>query len=163
MSCHMPQLVYMGNDWRADHMRVRRPDLSRTLGTPNACNGCHSDKTSEWAADTIASWYPESIHREPHLGEVLHALAAGAPDAAERFLALASDVSQPAIARATAVDRPRVVTQPHHLLSIQRLLGDENPMVRAASVRSLAAAELVPEEGRYAYVYALALDKLSKK
>ena len=52
----MPQRVYMVNDWRADHsMRVPRPDLSQSLDTPNACNGCHKDKSNEWAAAAVVA------------------------------------------------------------------------------------------------------------
>lgn len=55
-ACHMPQRVYMVNDWRADHsMRVPRPDLSQSLDTPNACNGCHKDKSNEWAAAAVVA------------------------------------------------------------------------------------------------------------
>ena len=37
-------------DPRHDHsMRIPRPDLSVELGTPNACNQCHTDKPSQWA------------------------------------------------------------------------------------------------------------------
>ena len=43
--CHMPPRTYMVVDPRHDHsMRIPRPDLSVTLGTPNACNNCHRDK-----------------------------------------------------------------------------------------------------------------------
>jgi len=143
VSCHMPQRVYMVNDWRADHsMRVPRPDLSSRLGTPNACNGCHADKTPDWAADAVAAWYPDSAFRGPHFGEALHAATTRAPDAAERLLALAADGSQPGIARATAVDRLRSQARPQHLLTIQRLLGDEDPLVRAASARFLEVTEV---------------------
>ena len=30
-----------------------RPDLSAKLGTNNACNDCHTDKSSDWAAAAI--------------------------------------------------------------------------------------------------------------
>ena len=51
ISCHMPARTYMVVDPRHDHsFRVPRPDLSVTLGTPNACNDCHSDKPPQWAA-----------------------------------------------------------------------------------------------------------------
>ncbi|MBW2279083.1 MAG: hypothetical protein JRF63_16470, partial [Deltaproteobacteria bacterium] len=46
VKCHMPEQPYMVIDQRADHsLRVPRPDLSLTLGTPNACSqgGCHDD------------------------------------------------------------------------------------------------------------------------
>ena len=45
-------------DQRHDHsFRVPRPDLSAKLGTPNACNDCHTDKSPEWAAIAIESWH----------------------------------------------------------------------------------------------------------
>ena len=44
VDCHMPATTYMMVDSRRDHsFRVPRPDLSVSLGTPNACSGCHID------------------------------------------------------------------------------------------------------------------------
>ena len=49
-SCHMPTHTYMVVDQRHDHrLAVPRPDISARLGTPNACNDCHTDKTAAWA------------------------------------------------------------------------------------------------------------------
>lgn len=142
-ACHMPERVYMVNDWRADHgFRVPRPDLSLALGTPNACNGCHAEQTPQWAAERVATWYPQSRHRGPHFGQALHAAASGAPDAAERLLAVAGDTAQPAIARATAIDRLRERPAPSHLLTVRRLLADGDPLVRSASVRFLEATDV---------------------
>ncbi len=42
VSCHMPETPYMEVDLRRDHgLRVPRPDLSVSIGVPNACTGCH--------------------------------------------------------------------------------------------------------------------------
>jgi predicted CXXCH cytochrome family protein len=58
VSCHMPTRTYMVIDPRHDHtLRIPRPDLSVKLGTPNACNDCHTDRPAEWAASAIESWY----------------------------------------------------------------------------------------------------------
>ena len=58
-ACHMPTTTYMVVDPRHDHsMRIPRPDQTYLLGTPNACNQCHSDKTASWASDAIKTWYP---------------------------------------------------------------------------------------------------------
>ena len=141
--CHMPQRVYMVNDWRADHsMRVPRPDLSSKLGTPNACNGCHADKTTDWAAAAVAAWYPDSAHRGQHFAEALHAADVGAADAADRLLAVAANAASPGIVRATAVDRLRGLAQPQHLFTIQRLLRDDDPLLRGASVRFLELTDV---------------------
>ncbi|MET0089599.1 MAG: tetratricopeptide repeat protein [Candidatus Thiodiazotropha sp.] len=137
-ACHMPQRVYMVNDWRADHsMRVPRPDLSERLGTPNACNDCHSDKTSAWAADAVEGWYPKSAYRGRHFADALHAAETGARDAGKQLLEVAADADQPGIVRATAVERLRDHPQSRSLFTIQRLLSDPDPLVRAAAVRFL--------------------------
>lgn len=58
VSCHMPARSYMVVDRRHDHsFRIPRPDLSQKHGTPNACNDCHTDKASEWAASAIDRWH----------------------------------------------------------------------------------------------------------
>ena len=42
VNCHMPHTTYMEVDARRDHsLRVPRPDLSVSIGTPNACSSCH--------------------------------------------------------------------------------------------------------------------------
>jgi tetratricopeptide (TPR) repeat protein len=142
-ACHMPQRTYMVNDDRADHsMRVPRPDLSLSLGTPNACNGCHADQTTQWAADAVEKWYPDSAYRGDHFGQALWAAQTGAGDAARRLLALAGDESQPGIARATAVERLGERPAPDHLFTVQRLLVDTDPLVRAAAVHYMAQTDL---------------------
>ena len=50
VECHMPPRTYMAVDPRRYHsFRVPRPDLSKKLGMPNACNHCHTDKSPAWA------------------------------------------------------------------------------------------------------------------
>jgi len=57
-ACHMPTTTYMVVDPRHDHsFRIPRPDLSVSLGVPNACNRCHQKKTPQWAAEAAdALW-----------------------------------------------------------------------------------------------------------
>ncbi|GAB4412751.1 MAG: tetratricopeptide repeat protein [Bacteroidia bacterium] len=102
VNCHMTGRYYMVNDFRRDHsFRIPRPDQSAAHGTPNACNGCHTDQSARWAADQIADWYgPE---RAPHFSDALTQGRARVPEAAPALLALIRDTHQPAIARATAL------------------------------------------------------------
>ncbi len=45
VECHMPETTYMVVDPRRDHsLRIPRPDLSVSLGVPNACSRCHLDR-----------------------------------------------------------------------------------------------------------------------
>jgi len=67
--CHMSTKTYMVVDLRRDHsFRVPRPDLSISLGTPNACTQCHAGRSTEWAAQTVAGWYPGGRPTNPHYG-----------------------------------------------------------------------------------------------
>ncbi|WP_373506471.1 tetratricopeptide repeat protein [Thiocapsa sp.] len=143
VSCHMPQRYYMVVDERADHsLRVPRPDLSLKLGTPNACNGCHEDKDAAWAATAVETWYPDPAYRGAHFGEALHAADTNTPDAPARLLALAADPTQPAIARASALDRLHDRADPAALMTVQRLLADPQVQVRSQAVRFLDLADL---------------------
>jgi hypothetical protein len=56
VTCHMPARTYMVVDPRRDHsFQVPRPELSVTLGTPNACTACHQDQPPTWATDQLFS------------------------------------------------------------------------------------------------------------
>jgi hypothetical protein len=33
------------------------------MGIPNACNACHKDKDTKWAATQLAGWKNDSIWR----------------------------------------------------------------------------------------------------
>lgn len=142
VACHMPQQRYMVVDERADHsLRIPRTDLTLKIGSPNACNACHTEKTPEWAAEATRQWYGEATSQRPHYGEALHAGRTGAPDAGPRLVALAADASQPAIARATALDLLHEFPDPDYLLTVQRLLKDSDALVRAAAVRFLETTD----------------------
>src|SRR5439155_608904 len=75
VACHMPSRLYMVVDRRHDHgFRVPRPDLSVSLGTPNACTDCHRDRPAAWVSEAVAKWYGPTRARGPSWAR---ALAAG--------------------------------------------------------------------------------------
>ncbi len=103
VECHMPSQTYLAVDERRDHsFRIPRPDLSLSIGTPNACTQCHADKSDGWAAARVREWHG-SARAAPHFGEVLHAARNGDAAAIDGLVALAADPDQPAITRATAM------------------------------------------------------------
>jgi predicted CXXCH cytochrome family protein len=141
VSCHMPAATYMVIDERRDHsLRVPRPDQSVTLGVPNPCTGCHRDRTAAWAATTVERWFGHAPAGLQQYAEALAAGTRGEPGADLQLAKLATDRSQPAIARATAIDRLRLAT-PEAFAAVRDGLGDASPLVRRASVQALAAVE----------------------
>ncbi|TLP57652.1 hypothetical protein FEE96_19965 [Parasedimentitalea maritima] len=134
-SCHMIERTYMGVDGRRDHsFRIPRPDLSLQTQAPNACNDCHDDQTYGWAADAVASWYPNSAKRGPHFSQIL---AKGRNDLrgqGEALVGLAEYDALPAIVRATALDMLVPLTNPALATRLEPLLSNPEPLIRVAAI-----------------------------
>ncbi len=140
VDCHMPAQTYMGVDPRRDHsFRVPRPDLSVSIGTPDACTGCHEDRDADWAAATVTEWYGAERSKTPHYGEALHAGRNWQADAEARLLAVAGDPQVPGIARASAVALLGGYPGPGGLDAVERAASDRDPMVRRAAASALEA------------------------
>ncbi len=141
INCHMPTKTYMVVHDRRDHsIRVPRPDLSVSIGTPNACTGCHNDRSAEWAAKAVATWYPNGRQTRPHYGTALHAGRSGAVDAERQLDQLILDKSQPAIARASGLLLlPRYASATSEP-AIRAAIADPNPLVRMAAPRAIPAS-----------------------
>jgi predicted CXXCH cytochrome family protein len=135
VNCHMPSRTYMVVDPRRDHsFRIPRPDLTVSLGTPNACNACHQDETARWAADAIGRWYGPD--RPSHFAATMAAGRRGDPEAAAGLSNLVLDPDQAAIVRATAVEllaRYGAASLP----AVSGALRDPDPLVRATAARAL--------------------------
>ena len=156
VACHMPTKTYMGVDDRLDHsIRVPRPDLSMSLGTPNACNQCHSDQSYEWAQDAVIKWYGPGRRQETHYGEALHAGHNQMPGADQPLAKLAADPTSPGIARATAVSLLRDYPTRESFESILAGLKSDDPMIRFAALGSL---EMADPEMRLPVAYDLLTD-----
>ncbi len=142
IDCHMPGRLYMGNDYRRDHsFRIPRPDLTVAHGTPNACNDCHTRESADWAAAKVEQWFgPE---RPAHFSEILSAAASQPNDSVIPLVSLLNDLSQPAIARATAAS---LLAPDISLPMVERALinvsTDTSALLRTTSVRSLNASTI---------------------
>ncbi len=139
VECHMPSRSYMVVDPRRDHsMRIPRPDLSVSLGVPNACSQCHVGCSDQWSADALEAWYGKE--RKPgyqRYASVLIAAHAGGVGAGEGLAALALDESAPIIARATALQEIADFLGPESLPAIQAGLASPDPLMRRAAVQTL--------------------------
>ncbi len=139
-SCHMPERTYMVIDRRHDHsFRIPRPDLSAKIGTPNACNDCHADKSAQWAADTIEGWHGSKRKGWQRYAEAFHAAWNEQPDAAA-LLVVAADRDTPAIARASALAELAPYVSSANISLARSGLADPDPMVRIGALDMLANA-----------------------
>jgi len=143
IACHMPTKTYMRIDVRHDHsLRIPRPDLSAKLGMPNACNGCHAKKTPQWAADAIRGWTGGAPTSFQTFAEALRAGTAEAAGARGALMTIIDDQTQPAIARASAVERLGRMLSPSSLPSLTRALNDRDAMVRLAAVEGIGTSDV---------------------
>jgi predicted CXXCH cytochrome family protein len=143
-SCHMPARTYMVVDRRHDHsFRVPRPDLSAKLGTPNACNDCHTDKSADWAASAIEQWYGPNRKGFQNYAGAFHAAWTDAPDRGALLAAIIKDMPTPAIARASALSELAANVSPSNVGLARAGLSDSDPLVRIGALDML---ENVPAE-----------------
>ncbi len=139
VECHMPTRIYMVVDPRRDHsIRIPRPDLSIKLGTPNACNNCHIDKSAQWALSSVNKWYGHVTQGFQRFAETLDAGTTGAPGAAQSLERLVIDREQPAIARATALAMLGAYAPPPTDRAVSEGIVDESALVRRAAPHALA-------------------------
>ena len=141
VECHMPETTYMVADPRRDHsIRSPRPDLTDWLAVPNACNGCHNDRskgeTPEWAGEQLRQWYGE--RNEPT--HFAYAIAAGRelkPEGRQTLEAVTRRKDLSPTVRASAIALlGGYPSATGHAASL-RGLEDPDALVRAAAVRSL--------------------------
>jgi predicted CXXCH cytochrome family protein len=144
IACHAPTTTYMVVDPRHDHsFQIPRPALSSKLDSPNACTGCHTDQSDEWAAEQVKKWYGKPPVGHQQFAEALHAGALDAPGAHELLRALVNHTDQPNIARATGVALLGERLNPAAFEAIRPLLTDDDPLLRATAAQALQA--LPPE------------------
>lgn len=148
--CHMPMTTYMQIDPRHDHsLRIPRPDLSARFGMPNACNTCHTRQTPAWAADALIRWAGKTPVGFQDFAAAFHDGQTGAPGARAALAKLIDDPAQPAIVRASAIDRLAHGLTPSSLGSVTNALGDRDPSVRLAAVSAIGGNTDIATRVRY--------------
>jgi tetratricopeptide (TPR) repeat protein len=136
VQCHMPGRYYMGIDYRPDHgFRVPRPDLSVKIGTPNACNRCHSDKSVRWSDETITKWYGPG--RKSHYGILIDAGRKEKPEVVKDLVQLTKDPLYPVLVRATALSILAAYPGEDSLQAMEMALMDDEPLIRRTAVQSI--------------------------
>src|SRR5712671_3212522 len=143
-SCHMPTKTYMVVDQRHDHsFRIPRPDLSAKLGTPNACNDCHTDQSPQWAASAVDRWHGPNRKGFQHYAEAFTAAWSDQPNAATLLASVATGSKAPAFARAGALMELSSRASPASVNLARTSLSDSDPMVRIAALDMLEAVPVV--------------------
>jgi tetratricopeptide (TPR) repeat protein len=148
MDCHMPETTYMVVDPRRDHsIRIPRPDLSKKIGSPNACNQCHQDKSIQWSIDYVVKWYNRDFVNKPHYGEVFHAARRGNPKSVSKLIDIIKDNSHPNMVKATALSILSHYPDEQSVKILREGLINQDPLIRMNAVSSLDFLDI---QNRYA-------------
>jgi predicted CXXCH cytochrome family protein len=144
VSCHMPSRTYMVVHERRDHrIAVPRPDLSATLGTPNACAACHEARGDAWAADAIArhrSGRRQGPSGAELLGPVLSSARHERPDAVASVRALLAEPMVAGLSKATALVALGTAAPLETAAVAEPLLRASDPWSRLGAVEALRHA-----------------------
>ena len=120
-------------------VRVPRPDLSARLGTPNACNDCHADKSAQWAASAVETWHGANRKGWQKYAEAFHSAWTVQADAAALLAVVAADPNAPAFARASALTELAPYVSPANINLARSALADPDPMVRLGALDMIEA------------------------
>lgn len=141
--CHMPQRTYMVIDQRADHrFGSPRPALSKQIGAPDACTGCHTNRSPNWAEREIRKHFPRPP-KDP-FASVLHAARSQRLGAEAGLVELIASGAAPGIVRATALVELRNLGSPALPALSMQMGQDPSPIVRRAA--AVVARDLPPEQ-----------------
>ena len=144
VECHMPSQVYMGVDARRDHsMRIPRPDISLSIGSPNACTQCHEDKSDAWAYDALQTWGVNGRFTDLSLAKARHSADRGDMRALPTLESVVADNSQSDLMRASIIEQLGNLGSRQLPNAAAMLLRSDSPVLRASAVRALRGVEPV--------------------
>ncbi|MBL9130160.1 MAG: tetratricopeptide repeat protein, partial [Verrucomicrobiaceae bacterium] len=142
VNCHMPQTVYMQRHPRHDHgFTIPDPWLTKEHGIPNACNKCHTDKTTEWALEASNKWWgPKMETRKTRVRADLIAKARKGEDAArDGLVALLASDEIPYWKASASLLLERWIGEPAVQSAVTAQLQHAHPLVRQSAVHALEA------------------------
>jgi tetratricopeptide (TPR) repeat protein len=134
-------------------MRPPAPAATRELGSPNACNACHTDRDTAWAEKAIRTWgggrWSERILRE---GRLVAAARKSDWSRLPEMLRYLGEAGRDEIVTASLVRLLAGCEDASKWPALRLLAADPSPLVRAAVVTTLegdpGARELVLAAGR---------------
>ena len=107
INCHMSDVNWRLLMRRRDHtFQPPVPESTAAFGVPNACTTCHDDKTPEWAARQMQTWWGDGQRRQKSLtlATTMYTAGTGNPAALPGLASLAVDRTQGAVIRASALE-----------------------------------------------------------
>jgi Flp pilus assembly protein TadD len=133
-------------DPRQDHsIRIPRPDRTVSDSIPNACNGCHTDKSASWADAQIVARHGGARKGFQQFVSAFIADDRGDSTAAQQLTGIIADSTEPVIARASALARLAAHPEDVDMTVLHKASRDHDALVRRSA---LAPLEALPPQQR---------------
>ena len=138
VKCHMPMTEF-ARMHRSDHsMRPPAPAATIRFKSPNACNGCHPDKTPQWADRWVRQW-----RARDYQAPILH--RAGLIEAARRrdwnrlpeMLAAVAIQDRDEIFATSTIRLLRATADERMAPVLLAAMSDPSPLIRSSAAESL--------------------------
>ena len=141
VDCHMAQNTYMQRDPRRDHGFIcPDPLLTKTLGIPNSCNRCHTDKSVDWAIEETNKGYGDKMNRRARARAIV---VDRAKKMDEKVLPELVEMARTEEVAGWKAGLIRLLYpwagEPSADAIFKKYLDDPHPLVRAAAVRGLTS------------------------
>jgi tetratricopeptide (TPR) repeat protein len=139
VNCHMPQTVYMQRHARHDHgFTIPDPLLTKQSNVPNACNKCHTDKSTDWALEATQKWWGPKMDRKTRTRATLIAKARqGDAEASLGLVDLLGSDEIPHWKASATLLLDRWIDQPSVQTAVMAQLKHPHPLVRESAIRTL--------------------------
>jgi hypothetical protein len=139
VNCHMPHTVYgLTKAIRSHQISIPSVEESELHGRPNACNGCHLDRSLAWTGAALAREWGLAARLEP-ADEPDDEPSGGAPRAAAVDWLVRGDAGQRALMAWAFAWAPAQAASGREWMAplLIRALADDYAAVRWAALRSL--------------------------
>ena len=156
MNCHMPATKFMGVDNRRDHsFRIPSPQLSKSIGVPNACNSCHKNKSNDWAIEKLKEWNG-GLKQESVSLKKYRCLIAGLCQELQDIKLIIEDKSLPSIYKATVISYFPQFKFPKPANFLVPYLQSTAPLIRIAAAQ---ASLVLSDNAKFKYLAPLLSDR----
>jgi tetratricopeptide (TPR) repeat protein len=138
VSCHMPMTEF-ARMLRSDHsMRPPAPAATIRFKSPNACNGCHADKTPQWSDQWVRKWRSRD-YQAPllHRAELIEAARKRNWTRLPEMLEAITDKNRDEVAANSLIRLLRSCDDERVAPAVLAALKDPSPLIRASAAESL--------------------------
>jgi tetratricopeptide (TPR) repeat protein len=138
VSCHMPTTEF-ARMLRSDHsMRPPSPAATIRFKSPNACNGCHTDKTPQWADRWVRQWRNRDYQAAVlHGGNLIESARKRDWKRLPEMLAAVTDKNRDEVFANSIIRLLRSCDDERIALALPDVMKDSSPLIRASAAESI--------------------------